>query len=190
MVPKPYLKPDIRSAHFIPASSPACLEAKKAQTMWLPFRKRLPPPSSHPGDPKPHGEHRCFPIHFTGPPFPNGPGSPYPRPTGHTGGVQKGKIRHELAVYLPLSSRIEQHGVILCLRRVIGCFLPRERDVTLRRLRKQQLHYRGGIIRLQTPLLHCESEWIKRWHDNGIILSAHSRWCEIEWPLMCLVLLC
>lgn len=90
--------------------------------MWLPFRKRLPPPSSHPGDPKPHGEHRCFPIHFTGPPFPNGPGSPYPRPTGHTGGVQKGKIRHELAVYLPLSSRIEQHGVILCLRRVIGVF--------------------------------------------------------------------
>lgn len=135
--------------------------------MWLPFRKRLPPPSSHPGDPKPHGEHRCFPIHFTGPPFPNGPGSPYPRPTGHTGGVQKGKIRHELAVYLPLSSRIEQHGVILCLRRVIGCFLPRERDVTLRRLRKQQLHYRGGIIWL----------WIKRWHDNGIILSARSRWC-------------
>lgn len=47
------------------------------------------PPSSHPGDLKPYGEHRCFPIHFTGPPFPNDLCSPYPRPIGHTGGVQK-----------------------------------------------------------------------------------------------------
>ncbi len=67
---------------------------------------------------------------------------------------EEGKIRHELAVYLPFSIRKKQHGVILCLRRVIGCFLRRERDVTLRRLRKQQLHYKGRVIWLQTPLLH------------------------------------
>ncbi len=64
------------------------------------------PPHSHPGDPKPHGEHRCFPIHFTGPPFPNGPGSPYPRPTGHTWRCPEGK---DQAWARRLSSLIQQN---------------------------------------------------------------------------------
>lgn len=133
MVPKPYQIPDIHRAHFITGSSPVCLEAKKSQTMWLPFRKRLPPPSSHPGDPKPHGEHRCFPIHLTGPPFPNGLGSPNPQPTGHTGGVQKRKSGMSSPFSFPYSVCKES-----------SCFLPRERDVTPRHLRKQQLHYNWG----------------------------------------------
>ncbi len=156
MVPKPYQTPDICSAHFIPASSPACLEAKKAQTMWLPFRKRLPPPPLIPSRrPKALWRTQMLPHSFHRTTLPKRLG--FTVSTAHWTHwrcPEEGTIRHELAVYLPFSIRKKQHGVILCLRRVIGCFLRRERDVTLRRLRKQQLHYKGRVIWLQTPLLH------------------------------------
>ncbi len=131
----------------------------KKPKQWTAFQERLPsPPHPHPETQKPHGEHRCFPIHFTRTTLPKRPGVTVSTAHWTHWRCPEGKIRHELAVYLPLSSRIEQHGVILCLRRVIGVFSPEGAWRHTETSQEQQLHYRGGIIWLQTPLLHCESE--------------------------------
>lgn len=122
--PKPYQTWNFCTARFITSSSPACLEAEKAQTMRLPYRKRLPPPSSHPGDPKPHEEHRCFPIQLTGPPFPNGPGSPYPHRDVWRRPEFSRRERSHMSMPFIFPYPGEQHRVIPCLRRVTRVFFP------------------------------------------------------------------
>lgn len=71
-----------RLLHYSEFSSVFASRKKPKQCDCLTGSDYLPLPSSHPGDPKPHEEHRCFPIQLTGPPFPIGLGSPCPQPTG------------------------------------------------------------------------------------------------------------
>lgn len=183
MVPKPYRIRDIRSIRVL-------------QCVWKPKKPKqcdcltgsgYLPPSSHPGDPKPHGEHRCFPIQLSGPPFPNGPGSPYPRPAGGTRRrpevSRRERSRMSSPFIFPYPVENNSTGLFCISEESSAVLLPRERDVTLRRLRKQQLHYRGGVIWLQSPLLYCESDIVNQttaWQHHYSLCSLKITW---KWPL-------
>lgn len=92
------------------------------------------------------------------------------------GGVQKGKVTHEHAVYLPLSSRTTQ-GYSVSQKSHSGVFSLG--SVTSHwAISGNNSFFIGEVIWLQTPLPHFESE-MQRQHDSIITLSAQH---EIKWP--------
>lgn len=121
---------------WISLSSVACFKAKKPKTMRLPYRKQRPPSTSQSlmenTDASPSSSPMAHPSLTA-----RGQKS-HSVPETHRG-VQKTLVKHDLL----LSDRHDATKIILFL---CSRFLPRVYDVTLSRLRKQQLHYRGGVI--------------------------------------------
>lgn len=77
-----------------------------------------------------------------------------------------------------LSSLIQQNntGLFRVSEESLGCFFPRERDVTLSRLRKQQLHYRGGHM-ITDPFTAL---WVRdattAWQHHYSLCSLKTTW--------------